>query len=109
MYGFVCVSFALSLFPLDPCFTKQVMDRLSSSTSTAPSIDDYFEQEDRIVIRGLFISMLITDEDPFFHKGLSSKNLQPGSRRVSNDKPNLTYEMNSKCGTKKTTDQNGLA
>ena len=25
--------------------------------------------EDRVVNRGLFISMLMTDEDPFFHKG----------------------------------------
>ena len=39
----VCVSFALSLFPLDSCFPKQVMDRRSSSASTVPSINDYFE------------------------------------------------------------------
>ena len=39
----LCVSFALSLFPLGSCFLEQVMDRLSSSASTVPSIDDYFE------------------------------------------------------------------
>ena len=38
-----CVSFALSLFPLGSCFLKQVMHRLSSSASTVPSIDEYFE------------------------------------------------------------------
>ena len=38
-----CVSFGLSLFPRYSCFSKQVMDRLSSSVSTVPSIDDYFE------------------------------------------------------------------
>ena len=37
------VSFALSLFHLGSCFLKQVLDRLSSSVSTVPSIDDYFE------------------------------------------------------------------
>ena len=30
-----------ALFTLGSCFFKQVMDRLSSSASTVPSIDDY--------------------------------------------------------------------
>ena len=39
-----CVSFALSLFPLGSCFTKQVMDRLSSSAVYRTEyIDDYCE------------------------------------------------------------------
>ena len=37
------VSFALSLSHLGSCFLKQVMDRLSSSASIVPSIDDFFE------------------------------------------------------------------
>ena len=37
------VSFALSFFPLGSCFLNQVMDRLSSSASTVPSIDNNFE------------------------------------------------------------------
>ena len=37
------VSFALSLSHLGSCFFNHVMDSLSSSASTVPSIDDYFE------------------------------------------------------------------
>ena len=36
-------SFALSLSHLGSCFLNHVMDKLSSSASTVPSIDDYFE------------------------------------------------------------------
>ena len=39
----VGVLFALSFFPLSSCLLKQVVHRLSSSASTVPSIDDYFE------------------------------------------------------------------
>ena len=42
-----CVSFALSLFPRYSWFSQHVMDRLSSSASTVPSIDDYFEHNMR--------------------------------------------------------------
>ena len=35
--------FTLSLFLWVSGYLKQVMDRLSSSASTVPSIDDYFE------------------------------------------------------------------
>ena len=41
LWSFVC--FALSFFPLGSCFLKQVIDKLSSSASTVPSLDDYFE------------------------------------------------------------------
>ena len=46
--------------------------------------------EPRIVWEGLFISMLITSEDPLFQQGFFLKESPTGSRRVSNDKPNLT-------------------
>ena len=36
---------ALSLFLLGYCFLEQVMDSLSSSASTVPSFDDYFEHK----------------------------------------------------------------
>ena len=40
----VCVFCSQPFSLLYSCFSKQVIDRLSSPASTVPSIDDYFEQ-----------------------------------------------------------------
>ena len=67
----VCV-FLLSSFPLlGSCFLEQVMDRLSSSASTVPSLDDYFEHNmwnpllDLLILEqvsGIFASYLVEIE-----------------------------------------------
>ena len=41
-YGRLCLLFFAFFLRMGSCFLKQLMDSLSSSASTVPSIDDYF-------------------------------------------------------------------
>ena len=53
------MSFALSFSLLGSCFLNHVMDSLSSSASTVPSIDDYFEHnEGSPVLEMLFLEQV---------------------------------------------------